>query len=1091
MAGCCGGTGRGRDEVGHILVQIQDDLLQLKKQLAHVSIQGHGEKVDIQALETAIQRTELGLRKHAEEYLNFLNTQVLTIPLAPRESHSSRVFPMPAAEMGPKPCLFPQMPDSKAQAAETWIKAAHLSPGEQHRLALSSKIILDPENAINRTLLNENLGIMLPHISRRKAVPVQSEKIVKGPTVQRLSVLPATHRIDASLTPPPVTEKDAKKGLLSLTERGLIPAAAQLTLVPSPISSQLVSLHDFQQIQKAGVFESTSGGIKRQPEPKLTEAMLSTATEPAQDSTAPLPYIFSGASSKIMEQATPPPDTQLLLSPASEEQPSSLEYTFVIYNGVINHNNPDFMAFKQFYCLSWGNILSLLQHLEAFLLAYAVPAALVNGSKMMEVLLDFEVHQKASKDMLLSILGNQAAVKKILSRPGQRYRGVGGREAAAAKIQATWKRYTLRKAYLKQRQHQWAVGVIAISWILHLHKARVKGILKESRQRHLESFRMRAKHLADNWNRIRTSRRTIIHIPSLGYPHGLRASIRDLGLQQNLQMGRLCEIRDANVDVIYICPLELHQETLQYYSKLLGLQAAVRSGNPQDMTDLQDRFKILTPEAINSFPGHSMCLATLLKYSPRTLQRIKLLTHGKDAYIVGGLIHQDDLAVADILNIPVLGSEPGVAQLYSTKSGSKRIFVSAGVPTPPGDYNIYSLQQMMDTLSQLITDNLEVKRWLFKMDTGFRGTGTAYCDIATHMQCYRAALKDFQKYGPEKWKKKWAQEETMLRISQELPNVLTQYAQPLNKKRFPTWEKFLQAFLNQGGVIEAFPPSDSITNLTVDMLIEPTGEISLVSSGDQLHASSPLEYVGTSVPQASIDSAVLNAICWKVGEACRAKGLLGYFSLDLVTFIHPHTMEQQVWATDLDPFYSDQLALTQLLLYVTQGELNCSFSRFEVPAPPVVRPVKQRRRRREPEEVPPMINSRYAVMSSHLQHTNLSIIYYSVFFQICKAHGIGYDVKEKQGTVFVLHENHKRQNLGMLTIGEDLQGALMTFAHNLFIIHQEISAPNMQGETNFKDMVQDIETILGVTEENKLIFEKQESSREEMLPMIEYSLLES
>jgi hypothetical protein len=54
--------------------------------------------------------------------------------------------------------------------------------------------------------------------------------------------------------------------------------------------------------------------------------------------------------------------------------------------------------------------------------------------------------------------------------------------------------------------------------------------------------------------------------------------------------------------VIFISPVPLSEETLQYYSKLLGLKSAIDSGNVEDQGEFSERYKIIVPEAIKSFP---------------------------------------------------------------------------------------------------------------------------------------------------------------------------------------------------------------------------------------------------------------------------------------------------------------------------------------------------------------------------------------------------------------------------------------------------------------------------------------------------------
>ncbi|KAK2539349.1 Iqch [Columba livia] len=1067
-------------EAGAGPVQVQEDLHKLKAK--NINLERNVEAVDISDLGTVTERTELGLRKHTENYLNTTNRQVLTISSTDNKEVHLKESPKWGLHFGAsqKQLILPRVPVEP-------VTALRISQGSQHQLEMDMKIMLDLENINNKAVLNkQNCETRLPLITKKKSAPMSSQKAAKGHTVSSLWHLPASPHVDSPL---PLLEDDVTKGILSLTEQRLVPPAAKITLQTCPLVSKVVPFHEFhRQVQKSALGEIRSRVDPENPDsvtfPNPKEA-ISGKYSSGKGSIAPLPSSSSVVSARKSKPVRMYPAQQLEseLQIPSQTQPPQMfpcqslqgpcfDCDVDVHHGTIDQKAPGFLAFKQRYCSSWESIVFFLEHTEKLLKDYAVPLATINCKKLAEVASDFELNKKPTKSDILSVIKNQSTVEKILNRPGRRCKGQGGTEMAAAKIQATWRCYRARKASVQLRQQQRAAGVIAISWLLHNRMAHVKKALKESRQRHLENFYIRAKHLAANWNRIRTSRRTIIHIPSLGYSQCTREHIPNLALQQNLQMGRLCDILDANVDVIYICPLQLSEELLRYYNKLLGLQAAVRSGNPEDMADLQDRFKILTPEAINSFPKHHMCLATQLKYSPKTIQKIKILLQSRDAYIIGGVPHKDDLAVADMLNVPILGSVPEVAHLYSTKSGSKRIFASACVPTPPGESDISSMDQMIRVLSQLIVDNMDVRRWLFKANEGSGGNGTAYCDVISRLKCYPWLQKERQRYSPERWSKKSAHEPALVKISQELPGLLAQHVQPVNEKRFPTWEKFLQTFLSQGGVIEAFPCAEKVTNLTVDMLIEPTGKIEIVSSGEQLHADGPLRSSGTTIPQSSVDPAVLNSLCLKIGETCKSKGVLGYFSVDFVTFVHPQTMEQQVWATDLDLCYSDQLALTQLMLYMTDGNLDCHSSRFEVSLGS--NKMKSQRIQHEETRTPAPRSNRCAAASAQLRHSSLSGVSYNLLLQMCQAHGVGFDLQEKQGTVFILYEDQKRSSLGMITIGEDLQGVLMTFARNLFIIHQEISAPNMQGETNFKMAIQDIEAILGITAENKLKLEEEQ-----------------
>ncbi|XP_014865670.1 PREDICTED: IQ domain-containing protein H isoform X1 [Poecilia mexicana] len=733
-------------------------------------------------------------------------------------------------------------------------------------------------------------------------------------------------------------------------------------------------------------------------------------------------------------------------------------FPFTIVKGQIDPMAKDFICFKEKFSWCWSNVVEVLDDLTKLLREFAVPLAKVDGEYLIELLResDYCWRKTLPKATLFSLLENKREVLELVSRPGQRYRGEGGRDVAATRIQTWWRRYLTRTSYLCYHRRKMAAELISLSYLFHYQKCQVKKTLQAKRFRQLINYRRRAERLAENWKHIRSSKRTIIHIPSLGFSQSWRLSTRKYDILQNIQITRLCDIRDENVEVIYICPMHLGEDILQYYDNFLRRNGADSSTN-QDLP-CNKRFLILTPEAVDHFPTRNMCLSTLLKYSPGTLKQIKRQIQGKQAYIVGGVGHEDDLEVADELRVPILGPEPAVSQLHGTKSGGRRIFSEAGLEIPPGKGDVYALNQLYETLAELIAQNIHIQRWLFKINVQRGGRDAAYCDVC-HLRCYSWALQRYQYFGSDLWHSTWVQETVMMKYLEEIPEWLIYYTILAKSSRFQSWSEFLKIFLRQGGVVEAYPPSENVTYVTVDMLLEPNGEVTILSWGDQLHGCCHLDIVGSIIPKTSVHLETLHSICMRVAHACKQNYIIGYVSVGLATFVDHSTMKQKIWGIDLDIGFSDHLAMTQMLLMATGGTLNWRTGCFEVP-------VKEKCSEHE-GAAKRLVDSRYAVVGIRLFHSNLSMLYHSIFLNICKWNCIEFNKKENQGTVFALYDSYDRCTIGMIAVSEDLQGALVTFAQNLSVIHQEILSSKKEEETNFEAVITNIEDMLEVIIQNK------------------------
>ncbi|NJR43377.1 MAG: hypothetical protein HC767_12660 [Akkermansiaceae bacterium] len=116
----------------------------------------------------------------------------------------------------------------------------------------------------------------------------------------------------------------------------------------------------------------------------------------------------------------------------------------IIRKGETLDHTPEFESFQRVCAEQWPAVASLLLQIEAICVQYDVPTATVNGKMLSELANEVDLGAVCTLESLLSCIENIQEVAEVLQRPGQRFKGPSGRDAAAVVIQTYQRGYMAR-----------------------------------------------------------------------------------------------------------------------------------------------------------------------------------------------------------------------------------------------------------------------------------------------------------------------------------------------------------------------------------------------------------------------------------------------------------------------------------------------------------------------------------------------------------------------------------------------------------------------------------------------------------------------
>ncbi|MBP6431794.1 MAG: hypothetical protein KA319_08510 [Ferruginibacter sp.] len=448
--------------------------------------------------------------------------------------------------------------------------------------------------------------------------------------------------------------------------------------------------------------------------------------------------------------------------------------------------------------------------------------------------------------------------------------------------------------------------------------------------------------------------KAIVVIPSLTLDKDILSKIDGIVHYEERLLCLLMLLRMPKTHVIYVTSTPVDDVIIDYYLHLLpGITRYHAKKRLHFLSCSDTTSKSLTEKILEQ---------------PALVQKIKsTIPAGFAAHLACFNVTYLEKELALQLQLPIYGCNPNL-WYWGTKSGSRSIFKTCGIPVPKGFEDLQNEEDIIDGLTALYIQNPGIKKAVVKMNDGFSGDGNAI--FAYHLIDKNIPIKE--------------------QIKNQLPKIL----QPVAKNL--TYMHFIEKFISMGGIVEEFVVGHPVASPSVQCRINPLGKIDIISTHDQILGGEDGQiFLGACFPAENAYSIEIGALGLKVAEQLKEKGVLGRFAIDFLS-----VKENDQWI-----HYAIEINLRKggtthpyiMLQFLTDGNYCADKGNYLLP---------------NGEE-------RYYIFTDNLQDPVLKGLSPADLLDIAIYNGLHYDSTKQEGVMFhMIGALMEYGKLGIICIGE-------------------------------------------------------------------------